>query len=87
MTLEEIAQVNDELMQICGLCLADNSLVDEFCRLKSIKRPDRLSPIEIQIDKACGYDAGIEFMKQFTDFVREFVYIPLMRQEIGGLAK
>lgn len=23
------------------------------------------------------------FMRQFTDFVREFVYIPLLRQQIG----
>lgn len=56
-------------------------LVNEFCRLKNIKRPDKLSPIENQIDKACGYDAGMEFMKLFTDFVREFIYIPLMKQQ------
>lgn len=84
MTLEEIAQINDEVMQLCNECLKDDNLVDEFCRLKNIKRPDRLSPIEKQIDKVCGYDAGIEFMRQFTDFVREFVYVPLMKQQNGG---
>ena len=40
------------------------------------------SPIEIQIDNACHYNAGMEFMRQFTDFVREFIYIPLLMQQI-----
>lgn len=37
----------------------------------------------MQIDNACGFDAGMDFMRQFMDFVREFVYIPLFRQQIG----
>lgn len=37
----------------------------------------------MQIDNACRYDAGMDFMRQFTDFVREFVYIPSLRQQIG----
>lgn len=47
-----------------------------------IKRPDKRNPIEIQIDSACGYDAGMDFMRQFVEFVREFVYIPLLSQQI-----
>lgn len=37
----------------------------------------------MQIDNACGFDAGMDFMRQFMDFVRKFVYIPLFRQQIG----
>lgn len=81
MTIEEL---DNDFIQICSLCLEDNSLVNEFCRLKNIKCPDMLSPIEKQIDNVCGYDAGMEFMKQFTNFVREFIYIPLVKQQIGG---
>lgn len=81
MTSEEM---ENDFVQVCSLCLEDNNLVDEFCRLKNIKRPDKLSSIEKQIDKACGYDAGMEFMRLFTEFVREFIYIPLMKQQIGG---
>lgn len=81
MTIEEL---DNDFIQICSLCLEDNSLVNEFCRLKNIKCPDMLSPIEKQIDNVCGYDTGMEFMKQFTNFVREFIYIPLVKQQIGG---
>ena len=78
MTIEEL---EDDFVKVCSLCLEDENLVNEFCRLKRIKRPDKRSPIEIQIDNACNYDAGMDFMKQFTDFVREFVYIPLLKQQ------
>lgn len=80
MTLEEL---ENNFINVCSLCLDNNDLVNEFCRLKCLKRPDKRSPIEIQIDNACGYDACMDFMRQFTDFVREFVYIPLLRQQIG----
>lgn len=68
---------------MCSLCLGNDGLVAEFCRLKCLKRSDKRSTIEVQIDNACRYDAGMDFMRQFTDFVREFVYIPLLRQQIG----
>lgn len=68
---------------MCILCLNNNELIAEFCRLKSLKRSDKRSPIEVQIDNACGYDADMDFIRQFTDFVREFVYIPLLKQQIG----
>ncbi len=80
MTLEEL---ENDFINVCKLCLDNDGLVNEFCRLKGLKRPDKRSPIEIQIDSACGYDAGMYFMKQFTDFVREFVYIPLLSKQIG----
>lgn len=79
MTIEEM---ENDFINICRICLANDDLVDEFCRLKNLKRPDRRSPVEIQTDNACGYNAGMDFMKQFTGFVREFVYIPLLVKQI-----
>ena len=76
-----IEELEDDFINVCRLCLEDENLVNEFCRLKGLKRPDRLSPIEIQIDNACDYNYGVDFMKQFTDFVREFVYIPLLNKQ------
>ena len=80
MTIEEL---ENDFIGVCSLCLDNDDLVDEFCRLKGLKRSDKRSPIEIQIDNACGYDADMDFMKQFTDFVREFVYIPLLSQQMN----
>lgn len=80
MTLEEL---ENNFINVCSLCLDDDDIVNEFCRLKGLKRPDKRSLIEVQIDNACGYEAGMDFMRQFTDFVREFVYIPLLGQQIG----
>ena len=85
--LEEKNLTDEELekdfINVCSICLDNNDLVNEFCRLKGLKRPDKRSPIEIQIDNACGYDAGMDFMRQFTDFVREFIYIPLLIQQMN----
>lgn len=78
-----IEELENDFVKVCKLCLEDENLVNEFCRLKGIKRPDRRSPIEIQIDNACKYDAGMDFIKQFTDFVREFVYVPLLKQQLS----
>lgn len=80
MTTEEL---RDDFIKAYSICLNNDMLVDEFCRLKKIKRPDKLSPIEKQIDNACGYDAGMDFMKQFTDFVMEFIYIPSLTQQMN----
>lgn len=70
--------------QCCTECLNNDDLVNEFCRLKGIKRPDKRSPIEIQIDQACKYDANKEFIKEFTQFVFEYVWIPLIRSNEYG---
>ena len=78
-----VEELGNDFINVCRLCLDNDELVNEFCRLKCLKRPDKRSPIEVRIDNACGYDAGMDFMRQFTDFVRKFVYIPLLRQQIG----
>ena len=80
MTVEDLEK---DFINVCSICLDNNDLVNEFCRLKGLKRPDKRSQIEIQIDNACGYDAGMDFMRQFTDFVREFIYIPLLIQQMN----
>ena len=59
--------------QCCTECLKDNDLVNEFCRLKNIKRPDKRSPIEIQLgvtsseDDRCVFpDSDVEFDDAWT---------------------
>ncbi len=51
--LEEKNMTDEELekdfINVCSICLDNNDLVNEFCRLKGLKRPDKRSPIEIQI--------------------------------------
>lgn len=77
-----VEDLENDFINVCSLCLNNDDLVNEFCRLKGLKRQDERSPIEIQIDFACGYNAGLDFMNQFIDFVREFLYIPLLKQRI-----
>ncbi len=77
-----VEQLEDDFTNVCRICLDNDDLVNEFCRLKSIKRPDKRSPIEVQIDNACRYNAGMDFMRQFTEFVRKFIYVPLLVQQM-----
>ena len=60
MTVEDLEK---DFINVCSICLDNNDLVNEFCRLKGLKRPDKRSQIEIQIDNACGYDTGMDFMR------------------------
>lgn len=75
--LNDNAGAENDFLGVCSLCLNDDNLVNEFCRLKGLRRPDKRSPIEAQIDNVCEYDVCMEFMRQFTDFMREreFAYI------------
>lgn len=66
--------INLELMAVVNECLKNDELVNQYCRLKNIKRPDKLLAIEKMIDEACGLNTGEEFIKGFIDFVDEFVY-------------
>lgn len=75
-------QLEDDFINVCRICLDNDDLVNEFCRLKRIKRPDKRSPIEVQIDNACGYNADMDFMRQFAEFVRGFIYVPLLVQQM-----
>ena len=71
----KIEKIEYDFTKICNICLNNDELVNEFCRLKNIKRPDKLSPIERYIDEICGFDAEREFIKQFIAFVREYICI------------
>lgn len=66
--------INFEVLATVSECLKNDKLVDEYCRLSGVKRPDKLAPLEEMIDNACGYDANKEFMEGFISFVYEYVY-------------
>lgn len=68
--------------EVCKECLKNNEFVSEFCRLRNIKLPYQRNGIETAIDKACGYDANMEFIRQFTRFVMRTIYIPLITGKI-----
>lgn len=59
-------------------CFNNDEFVNEFCRLKGIKRPDKLTPLEKEIDKSCGFDSTKKFIVEFTNVVFRCVYIPLV---------
>ena len=42
MTVEEL---ENDFIGVCSLCLDNDDLVNEFCRLKGLKRPNRRSLI------------------------------------------
>lgn len=65
---------------VCMECIKNDEFVNEYCRLKGIKRPDRLSPLEEMIDKSCGYDSKSEFVKEFVATVFELVWMPLVEE-------
>lgn len=44
MTVEEL---ENNFINVCSICLDNDDFVNEFCRLKGLKRPDKRSPIEI----------------------------------------
>lgn len=71
--------------ECCQECIKNDELVNQFCRLKNIKRPDKLSPIETLIDQACGYNAKDEFVKKFTDFVFLYIWVPMVNRELAEI--
>ena len=62
--------------------LKNDELVNEFCRLRKIKLPYRRNGIGTIIDDVCGYDANMEFVREFTKFVMRTIYIPLITGKI-----
>jgi len=69
--------------ECCQECLKNDDLINQFCRLKKIKRPDRLAPIEILIDQACGQNAKDRFIREFTDFVFLCIWMPMVNRELS----
>lgn len=40
-------ELEDDFINVCRICLDNDDLVNEFRRLKKLKRPDKRSSIEI----------------------------------------
>jgi hypothetical protein len=36
-----VKELENDFLNVCRLCLDNDSLVNEFCRLKGLKRPDK----------------------------------------------
>lgn len=86
-TKMSVEELENDFINVCSMCLENDDLVNEFCRLKKIKRPDKRSPIERQIDNARGYDAGIVEWKNLSNEAKgiiEWVVSPFtnMRETI-----
>lgn len=66
-----------DLGRICKMCLMNDDLINEFCRLKNIKWLDKRSLLEIEIAKACNYNAYQEFIAMFVKFIVHYIYLPI----------
>ena len=62
-------------------CAGNRELVSEFNRLSGFHLGETRTPIEVQIDTACGYDPDQEAILHFLDFIFEFIWLPLLAQE------
>lgn len=63
------------------VCAGSQSLISEFNRLSGFHLGETRTPIEVQIDTACGYDPDQEAIPHFLDFIFEFIWLPLLAQE------
>lgn len=61
-------------------CAGNREFVSEFNRLSGFHLGERRTPIEMQVDKACGYDPDQEAIPRFMDFVYEFIWLPLLEK-------
>lgn len=52
MTVEEL---ENDFLNVCSICLDNDVLVNEFCRLKGLKRPDKRSPIEAPLSTKSSF--------------------------------
>ena len=64
----------------CSECIATDGFVREFNRLCGYHIGERIDGLNVSIDKACGYDPDAEAIPAFVDFVYEYVWLPLCRQ-------
>lgn len=54
-------------------------LYEQFCRLKGFKKPT--APIERIVDEATGHEK--EIVRQYAQFVFEYVYLPVFVWPVG----
>lgn len=62
-------------------CAGNWELVSEFNRLSGFHLGETRTPIEVQIDTACGYDPDQEAIPHFLDFIYECIWLPLLAQD------
>lgn len=58
-------------------CVGNRELVQQFNRLTGHHMGEARSPIEVTIDKNCGYDPNREAFPAFLDFVDQYIWLPL----------
>jgi len=63
--------------ECCSVCLSDKDFVREWNRLTGNKLCVSCTPIEMAIDKACGYNPDEKAMPEFISFIWEYIYLPL----------
>jgi hypothetical protein len=68
--------------ELCAMCLENNDFVREWNRLTGHKLGVTRTPIEIAIDKTCGYDPNEKAMPEFVDFIMEYIWLPVAMQEM-----
>jgi hypothetical protein len=68
--------------EVCSFCLSQKNFVREWNRMTGHKLGVSRTPIETAIDKACGYDPNEKAMLEFVEFVREYIWLPLIEQQI-----
>lgn len=66
--------------ECCAMCLDNKELVKEFNRLKGLHLGERRSGIAIAIDDACGYNPDAIAIPEFVDFVYNYVWLPVVKQ-------
>lgn len=60
--------------ECCLECIKNEDLIKEFNRLSGCHLGKPRKPLDIAIDKACGYDPVREDLQKFTAFVYEYVW-------------
>jgi hypothetical protein len=64
------------------MCIENKVFVREWNRLTGNNLGVTRTPIEIAIDKACGYDPNEKAMPEFVDFIMEYIWLPVAVQEM-----
>lgn len=67
-----------DFQKCCSICIGNTELVEQFNRLTGHKLGAKRTPFEMAIDKACGYDPDKEAIKDFCEFVFQFIWIHLV---------
>lgn len=70
--------------ECCAVCLDNQEFLTQFNRLTGNHIGEERTGIEIEVDKACGYDPNRDGMEDFCKFVFEFIWLPLCKHSGGA---